>query len=164
GIVLLSSLAYTPFGSRTTQVKERLGTLADRLPDSRRVWESPDLGLALARIGFGHRPRPSHVELVRQMMVDCAPATRRDAPAQLVGLDLLAGLPEFPVPALVICGTADVITPPSESRRMANLIPGARLELLRGGGHMLMLERADVVDDLVGAFAHEVGAAPRVAA
>ncbi|MFM8972070.1 MAG: alpha/beta fold hydrolase [Actinomycetota bacterium] len=164
GIVLLSSLAYTPFGSRTTQVKERLGTLADRLPDSRRVWESPDLGLALARIGFGHRPRPSHVELVRQMMVDCAPATRRDAPAQLVGLDLLAGLPEFPVPALVICGTADVITPPSESRRMANLIPGARLELLRGGGHMLMLERADVVDDLVGAFAHEVGAAPRAAA
>lgn len=164
GIVLLSSLAYTPFGSRTTQVKERLGRVTDRLPDSRRLWASPDLGLALARIGFGHRPRPSHVELVRRMMVECSPETRRDAPAQLVGLDLLAGLPDLEVPVLVVCGTADVITPPSESRRMANLIPGARLELLRGGGHMLMLEQAAVVDDLVVAFAREVGAAPGVAA
>jgi len=164
GIVLLSSLAYTPFGSRTTQVKERIERVTDRMPDSRRVWESPHLGTALARIGFGQRPRPSHVELVRRMMAECPPETRRDAPAQLVGLDLLADLPELSVPTLVVCGTGDVITPPSESRRMANLIPGARLELLRGGGHMLMLEQADAVDDLVVAFAREVGIAPRVPA
>jgi len=162
GIVLLSSLGYTPFGSRTTQLKERIGRVTDRMPDSRRVWESRHLGTALARIGFGRRPRPSHVELVRRMMVECPPETRRDAPAQLVGLDLVADLPELRVPTLVVCGTGDVITPPSESRRMANLIPGARLELLRGGGHMLMLEQADAVDDLVVAFAREVGIAPRV--
>ena len=50
-------------------------------------------------------------------------------------------------------GTADVLTPPFEARRMARLIPGARLELMPGGGHMLMLERTDEVDRLIVDFA-----------
>jgi len=33
-----------------------------------------------------------------------------------------------------------VLTPSFEARRIAGLIPGARLELLRDGGHMLMIE------------------------
>ena len=44
-----------------------------------------------------------------------------------------------PVRATSVGGTADVLTPPYEARRIARLIPGARLELLRGGGHMLYL-------------------------
>ena len=39
---------------------------------------------------------------------------------------------------------------------MARLIPGARLELMRGGGHMLMLEQTDALDRLIVDFAREV--------
>jgi pimeloyl-ACP methyl ester carboxylesterase len=60
------------------------------------------------------------------------------------------------IPTLVIGGTNDVLTPPAEARRMAKLIPGARLELMRGGGHMLMLEQTDELDRLIVDFAHEV--------
>ncbi len=60
------------------------------------------------------------------------------------------------MPTLVIGGTADAITPPNESRRMAKLIPGAQLELLDGGGHMLMLERNEEVDQLIVDFARRV--------
>jgi pimeloyl-ACP methyl ester carboxylesterase len=156
GIMLLSTLAHTPFGSRSTRTKARLERLTKRTPDTSWLWERPNLGLLLARVGFGRDPRPSHVELVRQMMSDCSPATRRDAPRVLIGLDLTHDLPNVRIPTLVIGGTADVLTPPFEARRMAQLIPGARLELLEGGGHMLMLERTERLNRLIVDFAREV--------
>ena len=160
GLVLLSTLCKTPFGSRSTQVKARFEKLFDRVPDTTVIWSQPNLGLLLARLGFGHDPHPSHVELVRQMMLACPPETRRDAPRVLVGLDLTEDLPRIEIPTLVVGGTADVLTPPAHARQMARLIPNARLELVEGGGHMLMLERAEQLNRLITDFAREVGAAP----
>ena len=158
GIVLLSTLAYTPFGSRSTRTKARLERISKRAPDAQLLWDAPNLGFLAARVGFGKNPHPSHVELVRTMMSECPPETRRDAPRVLVGLDLTRELPNVRIPTLVVGGTADVLTPSFEARRIAGLIPGARLELLRGGGHMLMLERTDELDRLIVDFAREVRA------
>jgi len=156
GIVLLSTLAYTVFGSRPTRTKARLEQLTKRSPDTTWLWERKNLGFLLARIGFGRDPKPSHVELVRRMMLECPPETRRDAPRVLVGLDLTDALLAVRVPTLVVGGSADLMTPPFEARRIARLVPGARLELLPGGGHMLMLEQADRIDDLIADFARDV--------
>ncbi len=156
GIVLLSTLAYTPLGSRPTRTKARIEQLTKRTPDTTWLWARPDLGFLLARVGFGKQPRPSHVELVRRMMLECPHETRRDAPRVLVGLDLTPALPDVEIPTLVIGGTADLLTPPFEARRMANLIPGAQLQLLDGGGHMLMLERREELHRLIADFAREV--------
>ena len=41
------------------------------------------------------------------------------------------------VPTLVIQGTADRITDVSQGAGLARAIPGARLELLEGGGHIV---------------------------
>ncbi len=153
GIVLLSTLAYTPLGSRSTRTKAQLEKVLKRAPDSQWLWDSPNLGFVAARVGFGKDPKPSHIELVRQMMGECPPETRVDAPRVLVGLDLRRQLPDIDIPTLVIGGTADVLTPPFEAKQMARLIPGARLELIRGGGHMLMLERTDEIDRLIAGFA-----------
>jgi pimeloyl-ACP methyl ester carboxylesterase len=161
GIVLLSTLAYTPFGSRSTRTKMRLEKIMKRTPDAQFVWERKNLGLLLARLGFGNDAQPSHVELVRRMMVDCPPETRRDAPRVLVGLDLTKDLPNVRVPTLVIGGTSDMLTPPAEARRIARLIPNARLEIIEGGGHMLMLERTAAINQLIVDFAREVRANAR---
>jgi non-heme chloroperoxidase len=159
GVVLLSSLARVPLsGPRGAGLRALVDRLADLVPDSTRMWASPNVGFLLARVGFGRNPKPSHVELVRQMMLECAADTRRESPRSLLGLDLTARLPEVRIPTLVIGGTADVIAPPAESRRMAALIPGARLEMIGGGGHMLMLERTELIDRLITDFAREVGA------
>ena len=56
----------------------------------------------------------------------------------------------------MIGGTADVLTPPAYAEQMARLIPGARLELVEGGGHMLMLERTELLNQLILDFAREV--------
>ncbi len=44
-------------------------------------------------------------------------------------------------PTLVACGEADALTPPEHAREIAAGIPGARLELLAGAGHMLTMEQ-----------------------
>lgn len=159
GLVLLSTLCKTPFGSRSTQMKARFERMFDRVPDTTAIWSQPNLGLLLARLGFGRDPHPSHVELVRQMMLACSHDTRRDAPRVLVGLDLTEDLPKIEISTLVVGGTADALTPPAHARQMARLVPNARLELVEGGGHMLMLERAEQLNRLLTDFAREVGAA-----
>jgi pimeloyl-ACP methyl ester carboxylesterase len=159
GVVLLSTLSRVPLsGPRASGLRSLIDRLGELAPDSTRIWASPNVGFLLARVGFGRDPKPSHVELVRRMMLECAADTRRESPRALIGLDLTARLPEVRIPTLVIGGSADVITPPAESRRLAALIPGARLEMVAGGGHMLMLERTELVDRLIADFAREVGA------
>ena len=158
GIVLLSTLAKTPFGSHSTRTKRRIEQITNHAPDMSWMWSSRNLGLVVARFGFGRDPRPSHLELVRQMMMECPPETRLEAPRALVGLDLTAELPTVRVPTMVVVGTSDILTPPAQARLIARLIPGARLEVFPGGGHMLMLERTAELDRLIIDFAHEVAA------
>ncbi len=56
------------------------------------------------------------------------------------------------VPALVMCGSADKVTPPALSRELTQLIPGARYELVEGAGHLGNIERPEEFNTLVGAF------------
>jgi pimeloyl-ACP methyl ester carboxylesterase len=164
GIVLLSTLARAPFSAQMQRYERPLDAVTRRLPDSTFLWRSPNLGFLTARIGFGRDPKPSHVELVRRMMLACSDDTRRLAPRSLVGLDLTDAIAGIDIPTLVIGGTADVLTPPAEARRIAKRIPNARLELVSGGGHMLMLEHTELIDRLIVEFAREVQAPPRRAA
>jgi pimeloyl-ACP methyl ester carboxylesterase len=155
GIVLLSTLARSPFAANPRLAQLMTG-LADRLPDTAGALRARDLGLLIARLGFGKSPAPAHVEATRQMILATDPRTRREATSALAGLDITDRLPTLDLPALVVCGTADLITPLAESRRIARRIPGARLEVLAGGGHMLMFEQPETLDGLIADFARSV--------
>jgi len=160
GIVLLSTMARTPL-SFSPRLQRVVGGVADHVPDLASIMSLPNVGYLGARIGFGRDPVPSHVELTREMILACAPETSHGATKSLIGLDLSDEITRIDLPTLVICGTADVIAPPFEARRIAGLIPGARLELFPGGGHMLMLERAEEIDRLLADFAREVAGETR---
>lgn len=60
------------------------------------------------------------------------------------------------VPTLVLCGSADKVTPPRLSDDLAHLIPGARHEPIERAGHLTNLERPDEFNTLVGAFIRAV--------
>jgi 3-oxoadipate enol-lactonase len=62
---------------------------------------------------------------------------------------LLAGVS---VPALVVVGEEDTLTPPDESRSMAERIPGAELVVIPGAGHLSSLERPEAFDQALGRF------------
>ncbi len=63
--------------------------------------------------------------------------------------DTSARLPELRAPTLVIHGTADQLIPVQNGRMIAGLIPGAKLEILDGVGHMFFLERPEHTAELV---------------
>ncbi len=161
GLVLQSTLAKTSISS-----SRRLRCTVERLSDKfdlGRLMSQPEVGTMLARIGFGREPLASHVELTRQLLASCETETGREATRALLGLDLTAELPKIELPTLVIGGTRDLLTPIGEARRIAALVPGARLVEFEHAGHMLMLERTDTLDRLILDFAHEVWARPEPA-
>ena len=56
------------------------------------------------------------------------------------------------VPTEVLCGAEDRVTPPSLSRALARLIPGAQYDEIAGAGHISNLEKPDSFNAFVGAF------------
>jgi 3-oxoadipate enol-lactonase len=56
------------------------------------------------------------------------------------------------VPALVICGDEDTITPPALSHELVQLIPGARYEEIERAGHLTNLERPNAFNAAVEGF------------
>ena len=55
--------------------------------------------------------------------------------------DHRAALAQLAIPALVLCGRDDKITPPALSEELAALIPGAQLQWIDNAGHMTPLEQ-----------------------
>ncbi|MFD4908431.1 alpha/beta fold hydrolase [Kitasatospora purpeofusca] len=68
------------------------------------------------------------------------------------------------IPTLVLTGTKDLLTPPGHGEAMAEQLPGAELVLVQDAGHLVMLERPDLVDhhlaELLDRAARFRGAAP----
>jgi pimeloyl-ACP methyl ester carboxylesterase len=154
GLVLLSTAARA-VTSDARRLRGPLERITGAVPNVGAIMRQQNLGLLIARVGFGDSPHPSHVEATRQMLAACSRDTLREASRAMLSLDLTAGLPSITLPTLVIVGTADVLTPPRDARQIASLIPGASLVELPGAGHMLMYERAAEVDQLLIDFARD---------
>jgi len=67
----------------------------------------------------------------------------------IMGHDTSARLPEVAVPTLVVHGTDDQMLPAVNGEMVAGLIPGARLELLDGVGHLFFWERPERAAELI---------------
>ena len=154
GLVLLSTAARA-VTSDARRLRGPLERVTGAVPNVGAIMRQQNLGLLIARMGFGDSPHPSHVEATRQMLAACSRETLRDSSRAMLSLDLTPGLPSITLPTLVIVGTADVLTPPRDSRQIASLIPGANLVEFPGAGHMLMYERAAEVDQLILDFARD---------
>lgn len=60
-------------------------------------------------------------------------------------------------PAVVVCGTADVLTPLAHSEALAARLPGADLVRVPGAGHSVILDRAGEVATALDALVSRVG-------
>ena len=66
--------------------------------------------------------------------------------------DLRSILPSVTNKTLVVCGSDDAITPVALSEELANNIPGARLELIEGAGHISNLDRYEAFNRVLQDF------------
>jgi pimeloyl-ACP methyl ester carboxylesterase len=69
--------------------------------------------------------------------------------------DVREKLKALAVPALIVAGEADQLTPLNHATFMAAQIPHARLSVVPEAGHMVMLEAADTVVQVIADFLRE---------
>ena len=60
--------------------------------------------------------------------------------------DARTHLPLLRCPTLVMCGDTDQLTPPECSHEIAALVPHAQLVMVPRCGHMLTMEKPDLVN------------------
>lgn len=85
-------------------------------------------------------------EIVRRMAADGgAEVFVRQQRAIMGRPDSRPDLKRYAVPALVVVGTQDVLTPPDHAREIAAGIPGAKLVEIDGCGHLATLESPETV-------------------
>src|SRR5262249_38274411 len=69
--------------------------------------------------------------------------------------DILQRIDGIRAPTLVICGKEDRALEPAHSERIAQRIPGARLVLIDGAGHLSALEQPARVNEVLVPFVRE---------
>lgn len=111
------------------------------------------VGYVMARRALGRGARRADVELTLDGYARTTGLARAGFLTAMSGMDLQAGLAAIDVPTTVFVGTRDRLTPPRLAQALADSIPGARLEVLPGAGHMLPLEAPDQIADAISATA-----------
>ena len=103
----------------------------------------PSVGPAFLRGAVGRQPALSHLQAVAETFVATAAEARTTFFTSMREMNLTDGLPSVAAPVTVVGGTRDRLLPPRYSRRIAELVPNARLVMLEDAGHMLPWEAPD---------------------
>lgn len=67
----------------------------------------------------------------------------------IAAMDLREDLPSITAPTLVIAGRDDPATPPEHGRLIAELIPGARFEVVANAAHLASVEQAEQITTMI---------------
>ncbi len=118
------------------------------------------LRLGTGVIAFGRHPNLDLIDHLIESTARCPHDVRREATGALVDYDITDQLHRIDRDTLVIGGTNDWLTPLRYSRQIANGIPRGRLQIINGGGHMIMFEAADRIGFLLAEFARTSVRAP----
>jgi 3-oxoadipate enol-lactonase len=105
---------------------------------------------------------PGFADVQPDWWVDCAArfdATDAQGYAEccevLATTDLRGDVGRIAVPTLVIGGSIDLATPPSDAQWLAEHIPGSRLHIIEGAAHLSNLDHHEEFTAVVGAFFDE---------
>lgn len=140
-LALLAAAPRTPRTHRWDLLASRVrgGGLDSVAADVVRPWFTPDMG-------------EDHPEVVARFTEDFGQldpdgfASVCDALARMDQRHLVASVR---VPTLVASAAHDPILPPGHGRRLADGIPDSRFEVVPGAAHLLGVERADRVNELL---------------
>ena len=155
----LAREAFGGFGVRAAAALRRVGDrytarpeLAERL--QRRVRRyGADLTFLIAwATNFGPGASPSHVEHIARISsatpVEVWVHTLRD----LLEMDLRTAIEHVRVPSLVIVGDRDLLTPKTTAQALRGALPDARAVVITGAGHISMLERHEVFNEVLAGY------------
>ncbi|HEU4514312.1 MAG TPA: alpha/beta hydrolase [Nocardioidaceae bacterium] len=143
------TLGLPRFGDKVREQIPRMLAMRSRMVSRRRRRKAPFVEAMVARrFLFGEEMRLRDHALTVEGIINTPAASmcgffedimKHD---RVEGLSVLAGLPVH-----VMVGSKDKLTPPSHAELLAEKVPGARLTVAPGAGHMLPLERDALVTE-----------------
>jgi 3-oxoadipate enol-lactonase len=92
---------------------------------------------------------PDVIEDMRARLVATPPEGYAGCCEAIAAMDLTGDLGSITAPTLVLAGAEDPATPPVHGRRIAELIPGARFEIVSPGAHLATVERPDLTTAMI---------------
>jgi pimeloyl-ACP methyl ester carboxylesterase len=138
--------------TRAQEVVRRAAYAGTSRPRIRYAWPDTDLSLVMVRAAFGRDPSAKAVEDVREMLAEMDHDHLVAAGRAIVDHDVRKDLSHVKVPAMVVVGSADLLTPVHQSKVLRDAMPGSVLHVLPGIGHQTMQEAperfAELVDEL----------------
>jgi poly(3-hydroxyoctanoate) depolymerase len=121
-----------------------------------RRYQSPDYYRRIAGALYGGQARRDPDALLHGSIARFSEAPSvRGYLDQLYAISFWTGLPwlwRLRQPTLVLVGDDDPVVPVINGRILARIIPNARLEIIRGGGHLFLLERPTELATLIASF------------
>lgn len=99
-------------------------------------------------------------ELALQRLAETRPSVLLGDLMACDAFDVMGQLQGVHVPALVMCGSEDQMTPPRYSEYLYRNIPGSGLQIIADAGHMVMLEKPSEVAEALGSFLDSIAYEP----
>ncbi|MGH2710416.1 MAG: alpha/beta fold hydrolase [Actinomycetota bacterium] len=161
-----SDLAREAFGGFGVRIAAALRRVGDRYRDRPELAEKlrqrvqrygVDLTFLIAwASNFGPGASPSHVEHIARIAartpVEVYVHTLRD----LLEMDLREAIEHVKVPSLVIVGDRDLLTPKTSAQALRAALPEARAVVITGAGHISMLERHKVFNEVLSGYLDQI--------
>ena len=120
-----------------------------------RRYSSPDYAKRIAATLYGGRARVDptmHATMTARFMRPPSAYGYLTQIYAITGWSSIPWLCRLDVPTLVLNGDDDPIVPVVNGRIMSALLPNARLTVLKGGGHLFVLDQTEETAELVDAF------------
>lgn len=113
------------------------------------------------RVAFSRNYFESHRDEIERiveirMRFEEDPKAYNNQLAAVLSFDFKDRLPNITVPTLIVTGDEDYVVNPQNSYIMNQLMPNSKLVILKGAGHLAIIERADDYNRLVLNFIRDV--------
>jgi pimeloyl-ACP methyl ester carboxylesterase len=161
-----SDLLREVFGGLGTGVGEALRRLGNRYGKRMDAVEGvqewarrfgTDLAFLIARAtNFAPNASPSQIDYISRLSRDAKAEVWVHTLADLWEMDLRHALEHVRCPALVVVGDRDMVTPKTSAQALRASLPDGRAVVITGAGHLSMMERHEVFNEVVGGFFDEV--------
>jgi pimeloyl-ACP methyl ester carboxylesterase len=112
--------------------------------------------LATRLSNFGPNASPAQVEHVTRVAMAVPPEIWAHSIGSLMDMDLRHAVERISVPALVVVGDRDRLTPKTSAEALLKALPSGRGILLTGAGHLAMMERHVAFNRAVDGFLAQV--------
>jgi pimeloyl-ACP methyl ester carboxylesterase len=111
----------------------------------------------ITRFAYSGKAPPEVIERGILELMKCRPEVLYGDFRACDQFDLSNEVRRIELPALIICGSEDELTPVKYSQYLQGQIKGSRLEILPGAGHMVMMESPEAFNERIREFIVEIG-------